>query len=205
MNPSLIIIGASGHGKVVADAAALSGYENIVFLDDFSKQSECGGFPVLGTTEKLAEYDAPVIIAIGNAHVRSEMMRRFSDRVFATVVHPSAIIASTATIGDGTFVAAGSVINPDVRIGKGVIINTSASVDHDCAVSDYSHVSVGAHLCGTVNVGEKVWIGAGATVINNISICSDCMIGAGAVVTKDIDRPGIYYGVPAIFRKESWQ
>lgn len=191
----LIIIGASGHGKVVADIARLNGYDNIVFLDDDESIKECAGWPVIGRSADAPEGE--VFIALGNAEMRKRLMERYEERVQPVLVHPSAVIAQGTVIGRGSVVMAGAVINPGVRIGKGVIANTTSSIDHDCVLGDFVHVAVGAHLCGTVNIGEATWVGAGATVSNNVNICGSCTIGAGAVVIKDIKEEGTYIGVPA--------
>ena len=195
----LVIIGASGHGRVIADIARLNGYEDIVFLDDNKEVKECGGSPVIGDSSTAP--DGEIVVAIGNARIRKMLMERYSDRVMPVLIHPNAVIARDVNIGSGTVVMAGAVINPDTVIGAGCIINTCSSVDHDCNVGDFVHVAVGAHLCGTVNVGESTWIGAGATVSNNVNICGNCMIGAGAVVIKDINKKGTYIGVPARLSK----
>ena len=193
----LIIIGASGHGKVVADIAVLNGYKDIVFLDNDPEIKTCAGYPVLGPDTMTSELDGDVFIAVGKAETRKKLMERDANRNFPVLIHPSAVIAESAEVGAGSVVMAGAVINPGARIGKGCIINTSSSVDHDCVVGDYVHISVGAHLSGTVVVGTGTWIGTGAIVSNNVNICGGCMIGAGAVVIKDIDEPGTYVGVPA--------
>lgn len=192
----LAIIGASGHGKVVADIARRNGYKEIVFLDDDDSIHECGGYSVIGKSAEAGMIDADVIIGIGNAGVRKQIQESIPDEKLVTLIHPDAVVAEDVVIGKGTVVMAGAVINPGVRIGKGCIINTCSSVDHDCEVGDYVHIAVGSHLCGTVFVGSGTWIGAGATVSNNISICPDCMIGAGAVVIKNIVEYGTYVGVP---------
>ena len=193
----LTIIGASGHGRVVADIARLNGYDEIEFLDDNANLDHCGKYPVVGNTAQASEINNDIIVGIGNAPVRKRFMEQLADKRFATLIHPDAVIAEDVVIGKGTVIMAGAVINPGASIGKGVIINTCSSVDHDCNVSDYVHVAVGAHLCGTVNVGKMTWIGAGATVSNNVNICGNCIIGAGAVVIKDIEKKGTYIGVPA--------
>lgn len=193
----LIIIGASGHGKVVADIAALNGYKDIVFLDNDPEIKACAGYPVFGPDTMTSELDGDVFIAVGKAETRRKLMERDNGRSFPVLIHPSAVVAESAEIGAGSVVMAGAVINPGARIGKGCIINTSSSVDHDCMVGDYVHISVGAHLSGTVVVGTGTWIGTGAIVSNNVNICGGCMIGAGAVVIKDINEPGTYVGVPA--------
>lgn len=193
----LAIIGASGHGKVVADIARRNGYKEIVFLDDNDSIHECGGYPVIGKSSEAGTIDADVIIGIGNAGIRKQIQESISDEKMVTLIHPDAVVAEDVVIGKGTVVMAGAVINPGVRIGKGCIINTCSSVDHDCIVDDFVHVAVGSHLCGTVNVGAGTWIGAGVTVNNNVFICPDCMIGAGAVIVNDIWECGTYVGVPA--------
>ena len=199
----LTIIGASGHGKVVADAATHCGYDEIEFLDDDETLSKCGRWPVVGKTSEAAEIENDLFVAIGNAETRKQMLERYADKDIVTIIHPDAVIAECVSIGVGTVVMPGTVINSDAKIGKGCIINTSSSVDHDCLLEDYVHVSVGAHLSGTVTVGEGTWIGAGATVSNNVNICGYCMIGAGAVVIMDITEPGTYVGVPAKLKRES--
>lgn len=193
----LAIIGASGHGKVVADIARKNGYSEIVFLDDDESIHECGGYPVIGKSSEAGTIDADAIIGIGNAGVRKQIQESIPDEKLVTLIHPDAVVAEDVVIGKGTVVMAGAVINPGVRIGKGCIINTCSSVDHDCIVDDFVHVAVGSHLCGTVNVGAGTWIGAGVTVNNNVFICPDCMIGAGAVIVNDIWECGTYVGVPA--------
>lgn len=191
----LTIIGASGHGKVVADIAVLTGYDEIVFLDDNPNISECGGFPVVGKTDEAP--NGAVFVAVGNADIREHLTEQYSDREHPTLVHPHAVVAHDVTIGEGSVIMAGAVINPGAKLGRGVIVNTCSSVDHDCIVGDYAHLAVGAHMCGTVFIGSKTWIGAGATVSNNVTVCENCTIGAGAVVIGDIDTSGTYIGVPA--------
>lgn len=202
MKKKLIIIGASGHGKVVADIALkVQKYDEIVFLDDNEDVKECMGFPVVGKSSDAEQYidNADFIVAIGNAKIRKKVTEQLLTlgAHIITLIHSAAIIGSEVKIGEGTVVMAGAVINPDTTIGRGCIINTCASVDHDCRVGDYVHVSVGAHICGTVEIGESTWIGAGAIVKNNVNVCGKCMIGAGAIAVKDIEEVGTYVGVPA--------
>ena len=196
----LIIIGASGHGKVVADIARRNGYKNIAFLDDAPGLMRVSDYRVLGPASKFSKHlQNDFVVAIGNATIR----HRIQDEIahagarLVTLIHPSAVIAEDVAMGAGSVVMAGAVINPSARIGRGCIVNTSASVDHDCIVGDFAHISVGAHLAGSVSVGDGTWVGIGAAVSNNVSICSDCTVGAGAVVVKNIQMPGTYIGVPA--------
>ena len=190
----LIILGASGHGRVIADIARLMGYRDIVFLDDNEDVVECAGYPVVGRTSEAPAGE--IFVAIGNADIRKKLMEVYQNRVQPILIHRSAVIADNVIIGKGSVVMAGAVINPGVKIGRGVIVNTASSVDHDCVVGDFVHVAVGAHICGSVTVGEETWIGAGAIVSNNVHICRNCIIGAGAVVIRDIDQSGKYVGVP---------
>lgn len=197
MEKKLIIIGASGHGKVVADIAEKNGYTNIFFLDADERRKECGKYPVIGKDDLIDQFDGDIVVAIGNANIRKRIMESISENRIVTLIHPNAVIADDVSIGIGTVVMAGTVINPGVSIGKGCIINTCASVDHDCQISDYVHISVGAHIAGTVVIGAKTWIGAGAVVSNNIDITSECVVGAGTTVIKSILENGTYVGVPA--------
>lgn len=195
---ALIIIGAGGHGRVVADIARKSGlYDTIGFLDDEPSEKT----RTIGKTAAYVDYlgRADFAVAIGNAAVRRRFFEALSQHHarIVTLIHPQAVIGENVVIGRGTVIAAGAVVNPGARIGDGVIINTSSSVDHDCMVGDFCHISVGAHLAGTVTVGEETFIGAGAIVINNMTICGQCTVGAGAVVVRSITEPGTYIGVPA--------
>jgi sugar O-acyltransferase (sialic acid O-acetyltransferase NeuD family) len=192
----LAIIGASGHGKVIADIASKIGYHEIVFLDDNKKLYECGGYPVVGISSEAGKIDADIVVGIGDASIRKRIQESVNEKKIVTLIHPEAVIADDVEIGQGTVVMAGAVINPGTTIGKGCIVNTCSSVDHDCHIGDYVHVSVGSHICGTVEVGDKVWLGAGATLVNNVRICSGATIGAGAVVIKDLEKKGTYVGVP---------
>lgn len=194
MKDTLFIIGASGHGKVVADIARLNGYKNIFFLDDDKGKKICGKYSVIGTSYDVGDGD--VIVAIGNARFRRKISERYVEKLI-TLIHPDAVIADDVKIANGSVVMAGVVINPGTVIGEGCIINTSSSIDHDNEIGSYCHISVGSHLAGTVHIGDETWIGAGAIVSNNVNICSYCMVGSGAVVIKDIEVPGTYIGIPA--------
>ena len=200
MNQSVIIIGASGHGKVVADIVIENGDEVLGFLDDNPNlPKKFAGFPILGVINEYKKYsDAKFIVAIGNAAIREKIANKLENVAWYMAIHPTAVISKLDTvIGEGTVVMANAVVNPGARIGRHCIINTGAIVEHDNRLEDYVHVSVGAKLAGTVSVGKSTWIGIGASVRNNLEICANCMIGAGAIVVKDIKEAGTYVGVPA--------
>lgn len=198
MNSRLIIIGAGGHGRVIADIALKNGYKNIFFVDDFAK-GECMDFPIVGTVDKTQELNdgkTDFVVAVGDNKVREDIACRFNVS-WATLIHPSAQIGTNVTVGEGTVVMANAVINPGVVIGNHCIINSASVVEHDCKISSFVHISVRAALGGTVEIGKSTFVGIGAAVKNNISICSDCVIGAGAVVVRNIESSGVYVGVPA--------
>ena len=196
----LIIIGAGGHGKVVADIACCNGYEDIAFLDDDITKNQCAGFNVVGTIADAVHYrECDFIVAIGSSDIRKGVQKRLEGENFniITLIHPNAVVSRRVGIGLGSVIMAGVVINSDTSIGKGCIINTGASIDHDGQIKEYVHISVGAHIAGDVVVESGCWVGAGAVVINDICICKECVIGAGAIVIRNITEPGTYIGVPA--------
>lgn len=195
----VIIIGAGGHAKVIADIVRCRGDRVLGFLDDAAQSNEVAGFPVLGTVSSYANYqNAAFVIGIGNAAVRRKIARQMGDVNWYTAIHPAAVVSELGVnVGAGSVVMANAVINPGATIGRHCIINTAAVVEHDNQIGDFAHISVGAKLAGTVTIGEDTWVGIGAAVSNNLSICGGCMIGAGAVVVNSITEPGTYVGVPA--------
>lgn len=192
----LRIIGAGGHGKVVADAAEACGYRPIEFLDrDWPARDWNGRWPIVGKPEHTE--NIPVFCAIGNNAVRSRMLESHQLLGSPVLVHPGATVSPSVHLGPGCFVAAGAVINADAEIGAGVILNTGCSVDHDCIVGDFAHVSPGARLAGGVTVGPRSWIGMGAAIRENIAIGEDVLVAAGAVVVRNITGGTRVRGVPA--------
>ncbi len=200
LRDTLIILGAGGHGKVVAEIALLSGkWSKVFFLDDDTSIKENLGLKVIGKLEDIYRYkEADFFVAIGKNETRKKIQEKLIEEGFSivTLIHPTAVIGKDVKIDIGTVVMAGAVINASTKIGKGCIINTGAIVEHDNEIGDYVHISPGARLGGTVKIGVESWIGIGATVINNVNICAGCIIGAGAIVVKDITEPGTYVGVP---------
>lgn len=195
----VIIIGASGHAKVIADIVIKGGDELVGFLDDNAALPEkIIGYPYLGIVDKYLDYseNCYFIIGIGNNSIRKKIAEKISVNWY-TAIHPSAQIAIDVQICEGTAIMANVVVNTSASIGKHCIINTGAIVEHDNKLGDYVHISPNATLCGTVSVGNSTHIGAGVTVKNNTTICDNVIVGAGGVVVKDIDEKGIYIGVPA--------
>lgn len=198
MNNRLVIIGAGGHGKVIADNALKNGYTDICFVDD-RLTGVCMDFPIVGTSEaihSLNDGKTDFVIAVGNNEIRKRIALAY-DVNWVTLIHPAAQIAACVSVGKGTVVMAGAIINACATVGAHCIINTGTIVEHDNVIEDYVHISPGAALGGTVRVGTQTHVGIGAVVRNNIAICGMCTIGAGAVVVKNIEHSGTYVGVPA--------
>ena len=199
-NESLIIIGAGGHGKVVADIAKKTKlYKHIAFLDE-NLNKAVPGYKWLGKPEEYRKWakHSDFFVAIGDGQGRYKIQKELEGEVIlATLIHPSAVIAEDVKIGNGTVIMANAVVNSGSVLGCGVIINTASTVDHDCKIGNYVHIAPGCHICGTVSVGTGTWIGVGACVINGITICGECTIGAGAAVICDITENGTYVGIPA--------
>ena len=197
MNKQVIIIGASGHGKVILDIVQACGDQVLGFLDDFSKAEWCCGAPILGKTADVVRYpDAWFVIGIGANPVR----RRLGEELelnWYTAIHPTAVISPTARIGEGSVVMPRAVVQAEAVVGRHCIVNTAAVVEHENHIADYVHISPGAALGGNVRVGVECHIGIGACVRNNVSICGGCTVGAGAAVVCDLNEPGVYAGVPA--------
>ncbi|WP_312458507.1 acetyltransferase [Proteiniclasticum sp.] len=201
MKNKLIIIGASGHGKVVADIAIkMNKWQSITFLDDDQAIKISMGLEVIGKTADAFTYkdEADFFVAIGSNATREKIQEKLIKEGLNVVslIHPSVVIGTDVEIGIGSVVMAGVVINSSTRIGKGCIINTSSSIDHDNVIEDYVHISPGVMTAGSVEIGKSSWLGIGSIVSNNVNICSCCKLGAGAVVVKDITEPGTYVGVP---------
>lgn len=191
MNKKVIIIGASGHGNVVADVIRAAGNEVVGFLDDDPNKE------TLGSVSDYEKYpDAEFIIAIGDSKIRKQISRSLNCK-WHTAIHTSAIVSPSAVISEGTVVMPNAIVNANAVIGKHCIINTGAIVEHDNCIGNYAHISVGSRLGGNVTIDENTWIGIGATIKNNIKITKNCIIGAGAVVVNNIVSEGKYAGIPA--------
>jgi sugar O-acyltransferase (sialic acid O-acetyltransferase NeuD family) len=198
----ILIIGAGGHGKVVADILLCSGIKVLGFLDDdpATWQDTRLGLPVLGAIEDYQRF-APdgLTMGIGSNAARRQIVIRLSgaESLWRNAIHPKAIVSPFARLGKGIVVAAGSVVNPDAVIGDNTILNTGATVDHDCVIGDYAHIAPGAHLSGGVRVGEGTLIGIGAAIAPGCSIGEWSVVGAGAVVVQDVPARVTAKGVPA--------
>jgi len=207
MAKPVIIIGAGGHAKVVANALQLSGV-NIIGLTDANNAlhgTSVLDCPVLGNDEIIRTYektDLNLVVGIGSTEpdkIRRHIFERFlhDGYSFLTCVHPSTIVASDVELGIGTQIMAGAIVQPGCKIGMNSIINTSASVDHDCRIGDHAHIAPGTVLGGTVIIGDGAHIGTNATVIENVFVGSKAMVAAGACVISDISSNARFAGIPA--------
>lgn len=202
----LIIHGAGGHGKVVAEAAASSGWYVLGFTVDGpgGRDGALFGLPILACSidelhDLCLREDACAVLAVGDNAARRDVFERCSRAgiPLATIVHRGATVSPSARLGRGVVVLAGAAINADAEIGADAIVNTAASVDHDAVLEDHVHISPGAHLGGGVRIGEGSHVGIGASVRNNVAIGRWSVIGAGSAVVGDIPDRVVAYGVPA--------
>lgn len=199
----LAILGASGHGKVVADTAECCGWQTIEFFDDaWPALQDNGVWSVVGDTttlmSRVSDFDG-VVVAIGNNRIRHTKLLELQavGARLVTLIHPAATVSRYASISEGTVVFAGTVVNADTRVSLGGILNTGCSIDHDCVLGDAVHISPGARLAGGVRVGDLSWVGIGASVRQLISIGQRVMVGAGSAVVTDIPNDVMVAGVPA--------
>ena len=207
MSLPVIIIGAGGHSKVLIDALQLSCHKiiGIVDTDPDKKGTSILGIPVIGDDEIVCSYSPETIQLVNGIGstalplLRQSIFETFRKKgyMFASVIHPSAVIASCVEIAEGVQIMAGAVIQPGCFVGLNTIINTRASVDHDCSIGEHVHLSPGVTLSGNVGIGDGSHIGTGATVIQGIGIGSGCLVAAGAVVVSNINDNATVYGVPA--------
>lgn len=194
------LIGAGGHGRIVADALIAAGVDAAMIVVRDSR----AGLVMLARPVATPEVDATMTgqwfhIAIGVGAIRA----RLHTAALAIgarplrIIHPSAIVALDTVLGDGVLVAAGAVIAPGATIGHGTIINHGAVVDHDCRVGAFCHIAPNAALGGEVSIGDRVMIGTGAVVLPGITIANDVTIGAGTIVLRPIGERGTWVGNPA--------
>lgn len=197
---SLLIFGAGGHGRVVADAALRTAQWSSVYASD-RDPTRCNGELLPGVALRPADSvltaAAAVHVAIGNAGAREREVAALRAGVLASVIHPQASVSPHASVSAGCFVAAQAVVAPLASLGRSVILNHGAVVDHDASVGEFSHIAPHAALGGGVQIGRRVLIGSGARVLPGLRIADDVVVGAGAVVCDHLEEAGVYAGVPA--------
>ena len=190
----MILYGAGGHGKVIAEILEANNIYDIVFWDDIIL-NKIFDYHIVSPFQNSGSQK--MIISIGNNIIRKKISEKTGKQfTFATAIHPGTVISPRSTIGEGSVIMPGAIINADSTIGKHAIINSGAVIEHDCALGDFTHISPNATLCGNVSIGEGTHVGAGAVVKQDITIGKWCTIGAGAVIIRDIPDYAIVVGNP---------
>ncbi|WP_042775588.1 acetyltransferase [Sinorhizobium fredii] len=190
----LILLGAGGHAKVVAEVARANDWQVAGYLDPGLKRGEIvAGAPVLGSVSEVFDdaawlRDYALFPATGRADIRWREYQKLLEigATIPTLVHPKAIVSSSALIDTGSVVMAGAVIQADARVGAASIINTGALVDHDCIIGSGVMIAPGAVLLGGVQVGNNSFIAAGAIVVPGATVGSGAFVGAGTIVADDV-------------------
>jgi sugar O-acyltransferase (sialic acid O-acetyltransferase NeuD family) len=203
--PTIVVVGASGHAKVVIDIVEKEGRYRITHLLDDNPALNGTlffGYRVTGATRSIlaATGERPLaLVAIGDNSARTRIAGWLCANSFelARAVHPQSQIGRGAVIGKGTVVMAGAVVNSDATIGENVIVNTGATVDHDCVVGNGVHLAPGVHLCGGVQVGAGTFIGAGTVAIPGIRVGANAIVGAGSTLLEDVSENVKAAGSPA--------
>lgn len=199
---NLIIIGAGGHGRVVAESAELSGRWNCIeFLDDnLARDERCDDWPVVGTLQSLDQHQGvDFFVAIGDNETRHKLYLEGQQCGLnaVSIIHPKASVSRYAHLGVGCFVSSGAIINIGALIGDYSIVNTGATVDHDCKTGDAVHISPGANVSGGVFIGCCSWIGTGVSIKNDVVIGKNVVVGVGAAVVSNLEEGRTYAGIPA--------
>lgn len=203
----VLLIGAGGHARAVADVIAAEGRFRVAGLVDTTRArgDVCFGYPVLGGEDDVPDIlddlgIGDLIVAIGDNFQRQAMAARLQARVpglgLVSSRHPSALVGSDVEIGVGTVIMPGVVIVSGCRIGQGCLLNTGSIIDHEGTMGPWSSLAPGAVLGGRVRLGERAAVGLGARVIHDLSIGDGAVIGAGAVVVHDIGANRVAFGVP---------
>lgn len=193
----VIVIGAGGHAKVLADLLIAAGRNVLGCIDPKLRAGEhwYRNICCLGDDAAVAQYgvdEVELVNGIGSLpkqpNHRKVIFLLFQSKgyAFATLVHPTAIVSPSAKLAEGVQVMAGCIVQAGCKIQQNVIVNTRASIDHDSVIAAHCHISPGAVLCGQVQVGENSHVGANATVIQGINIGTGAVVAAGTTLVKDL-------------------
>tara|TARA_B100000795_G_C22702554_1_gene400246 strand:+ start:338 stop:955 length:618 start_codon:yes stop_codon:yes gene_type:complete len=198
----IAIIGASGHGKVVAEIAELSGFQKVVFFDDIKTDTYFESWEIKGNTKNLisniSNFDA-CFVAIGDNSIRIDKINTLllNNANVISLIHPLASVSKYSKINRGSVVMAGAVINSFVTIGNSCIINTNSTIEHDCLIGDGVHISPNSAIAGGVSIGNNTWIGIGSSIKQNTVIGRNVILGLGSVLLEDLPDNVVAFGVPA--------
>lgn len=203
----IAILGASGHGKVVAELAELCGYSVVFFDDRYPTIKSNEHWEVAGSIDDLLlkknQYK-DAVIAVGNNKVRTNLFNLFSNErfEFPVLCHPKAMVSKYANINSGTVIFAGAVINAFAKIGFNCIVNTSAIIEHDCIVGNGVHLSPNVSLAGGTKVGDSTWLGIGSVTKQLVEIGTNSLVGANSTVIRNIPSNVTAFGSPAVIVKK---
>jgi sugar O-acyltransferase (sialic acid O-acetyltransferase NeuD family) len=204
----VVIFGArrDGSAKVLLDIIDCAGEcEVVAFLDDNAEMwgQTLDGLPIVGGRAAFGrlreEGVAGIAFAVGDNRARERLLEeaRAAGLKPVTAVHPEAVVARGVTLGEGVWIAAGSILIPGKSVGEGVVINTGATVDHDCRIASYANISPGTHLSGRTIIERYASLGTGSITLPDARIGEGATVGAGAVVLKDVAAGTTVIGVPA--------
>lgn len=204
----LLLIGAGGHAKSVIDTAEQTGLYTIHGIIDLPYRigEQVYGYSIIGSdTDLQAIYESGIthaFVGIGSilstqTRAKITMLLQSIGFYIPTIVDPSAIVSSRATLCDGVFVGKGVIINTDAFVGPMAILNSGCLIEHDCSIGQFSHIAPGVTLSGSVSIGEHTHIGTNSTIIQNVCVGNYCIVGAGSVVIKAIENNSKYIGNPA--------
>ena len=203
MRRGLLIVGAGGHGKVIADSACESGrWDKIAFLDDkFPELRTVLDWPIIGNINEAGNFRneySETMVAVGDNLLRMQIIDRMIAHGFdlPVIIHPRAAVSRYAVLGEGTFVMNQAAVNVCAVIGKGCIVNTGATIGHDSVLGDFVHVAPGASIGGEAFIGAGSWVGMGAAIIERVKVGKGVVIGAGTVIVRDVMDDVVIVGVP---------
>lgn len=198
----ILLFGAGGQGKVVADILVKNGISEIIFYDQNIPQNKDVSYKIINKFPNFIDIDG-MIISIGNNHTRKKIAELYNVN-YINAFHPFTSISKNFFYGVGNVIMAGAIVNPSVKIGNHCIINTNVTLEHDCIIGDFAHLSPNSTLCGNVEVGIGSHIGASSVIIPGIKIGSWSTIGAGAVVIDDVPDNVTVVGNPARIIKNNF-
>lgn len=208
MNERVVVIGGSGHAKVLVDVIEQTADVEIVGFVSMNEQDKLFGYPRLGNDDVLPEvFDLGVksaLVAVGDNRRRNQSIDAVRKCGFKLVsaISPAAVVSKYVRVGEGVAILAGAIVNADSHLGDGVIVNTNASIDHDCIIGRCVHIAPGASVAGCVRLEEGVLLGIGSSVIPGVTIGPWTRVGAGAAVVRDLPANVLALGVPAVLSKK---
>jgi sugar O-acyltransferase (sialic acid O-acetyltransferase NeuD family) len=203
MSKRLAIIGSGDLGQQIAHHAKFNNFEIIGYFDDFNDTSK-DAHPILGKVHDIhkiysnGSFDF-LFIGIGYKHMqaRTDLFGQFYNTIpFANIIHKSAIIDTSVTLGEGNIIYPGVTIDSNSKLENNILINIGSTIAHDTTIKSHSFLSPRVALAGFITINEQCIIGINATIIDNIDIISGTQIGGGSVVIKNISEKGVYVGNP---------